>query len=85
MVAASCVTTALINLFKVEALVFTGVAGGLTEALKVGDIVVRYAAQPSAPQPLKHAHSRVYKDGQVGGQPGGEGDAHSHTCIGKHT
>eukprot|EP00622_Pseudochattonella_farcimen_P004269 FR739627.1.p1 GENE.FR739627.1~~FR739627.1.p1 ORF type:complete len:212 (+),score=33.41 FR739627.1:55-636(+) len=40
MVAASCVTTALINLFKVEALVFTGVAGGLTEALKVGDIVV---------------------------------------------
>ena len=40
MVAASSVTTTLVNVFNVSMVIFTGVAGGLKEGQTVGDIVV---------------------------------------------
>lgn len=40
MVAAASTATLLLTQFKVEAIVFTGVAGGLKEGQKVGDIVL---------------------------------------------
>ena len=39
-VAASSVATTLINEFKVETVIFTGVAGAVDESLKIGDVVL---------------------------------------------
>ena len=39
-VAASSVTTTLINLFKIDFLLFTGVAGAVHPDLNIGDIVI---------------------------------------------